>query len=101
MEYFGLKLKNIALHGITYVGLDGKMYAMYYDADIGYYFVFKIFQYPSRNDMENRSRKPCGFKRCIMFKKNKKIALQTRQEELFTIDNLPETTPTPNKSQKE
>ncbi|RGB25024.1 hypothetical protein C1646_475325 [Rhizophagus diaphanus] len=34
-------IKNIAIHGINQGGHNGKIYAMYYDADLQYYFVFE------------------------------------------------------------
>ncbi|CAG8485720.1 12338_t:CDS:10 [Ambispora leptoticha] len=106
------EVKNIVLHGLTHGGLDGKMYAMYYDADIGYYFVFKTCQYRIGTTWDSIPESLVTLKDvlCLKYdiinvldvvKKVKSVAFQTRPEDLFTIDNLPETTSTPKKSQKE
>ncbi|GBB99994.1 hypothetical protein RclHR1_03700002 [Rhizophagus clarus] len=105
-------VKNIVLHGITHGGLNGKMYAMYYDADIGYYFVFKTCQYRIGTTWGSIPESLVALKDVLclknditnvlgIVKKVKRVALRTRSQDLFTIDNLPETTPTPKKSQKE
>ncbi|GBB87107.1 hypothetical protein RclHR1_18300009 [Rhizophagus clarus] len=105
-------VKNIVLHGITHGGLNGKMCAMYYDADIRYYFVFKTCQYRIGTTWGSIPESLVALKDVLslknditnvlgVVKKVKRVALQTRPEDLFTIDNLPETTPTPKKSQKE
>jgi len=105
-------VKNIVIHGITHGGLNGKMYAMYYDVDVGYYFVFKTCQYRIGTTWGSIPESLVALKDVLslknditnvlgVVKKIKRVALQTRPEDLFTIDNLPETTPTPKKSQKE
>ncbi|CAG8642499.1 4768_t:CDS:10, partial [Ambispora gerdemannii] len=38
-------IKNIVVHGINQGGLNGKIYAMYYDNDLQYYFVFETCRY--------------------------------------------------------
>jgi hypothetical protein len=81
---------------------------MYYDADIGYYFVFKTCQYRIGTTWGNilvALKDVLCLKNDItnvlgVVKKVKKVALQTRPEDLFTIGNLPKTTTTPKKSQK-
>ncbi|CAB4404473.1 unnamed protein product [Rhizophagus irregularis] len=35
------EIKNITIHGINQGGLNGKIYAMYYDIDLQYYFAFE------------------------------------------------------------
>ncbi|CAG8698591.1 8193_t:CDS:2, partial [Acaulospora morrowiae] len=35
------EIKNIAIHGVNQGGLNGKIYAMYYDTDLQYYLVFE------------------------------------------------------------
>jgi len=102
-------VKNIALHGIAHGGLNGKMYTMYYDDDIGYYFVFKTCQYRIGTTWGSIPESLAALKDVLclknditnvlcVVKKVKRVALQTRPEDLFTIGNLPETTPTPKKS---
>ncbi|CAG8670905.1 6506_t:CDS:2, partial [Cetraspora pellucida] len=39
------RVKNIILHGISHGGFNGTMYSMYYDIDIGYYFIFESCHY--------------------------------------------------------
>ncbi|CAG8752505.1 10137_t:CDS:2, partial [Acaulospora morrowiae] len=39
------EIKNIAIHGVNQGGLNGKIYAMYYDTDLQYYFVFETCRY--------------------------------------------------------
>ncbi|RIA96237.1 hypothetical protein C1645_733433 [Glomus cerebriforme] len=105
-------IKNIAIHGINQGGLNGKIYAMYYDSDLHCYFVFETCRYRIGTTWGSIPESLTSLKDILCLKndiinvldtvkRTKRIALLTKPEELFTIDNLPETTPTPKKSQKE
>ncbi|CAG8481007.1 1424_t:CDS:2, partial [Funneliformis mosseae] len=62
------EIKNFAIHGINQGGLNGKIYTMYYDADLQHHFVFETCQYrigttwgnipeslsDTRNDLRNK-----------------------------------------------
>ncbi|PKY54949.1 hypothetical protein RhiirA4_427144 [Rhizophagus irregularis] len=39
------ELKNITIYGLNQGGLNGKIYVMYYDVDLQYYFVFETCRY--------------------------------------------------------
>jgi len=100
------EVKNIIVHGITHGGLNGKMYVIYYDVDLKYYFVFKTCQYRIGATWGSVPESLVALKDVLCLKNNitnvlgivkkvKRVALRTKPKELFTIDNLPETTPSP------
>jgi len=107
---------------------------MYYDVDIGYYYVFELCHYRIGTTLRSVPESLDALKDVLKLKvcfyvlficwsnfliisfwwlqndiigvlevvnKVKKIALRTNPKELFTIENLPETTTTPKKTQKE
>ncbi|CAG8627688.1 7913_t:CDS:2, partial [Paraglomus occultum] len=96
-------IKNIVVHGINQGGLNGKIYAMYYDNDLQYYFVFETCRYRIGTTWGSIPESLMSLKDILrlkedinnaldIVKKIKLIALRTKSEDLFTIDNLPETT---------
>jgi len=104
-------IKNIAIHGINQGGLNGKIYAMYYDHDLQYYFVFETCRYRIGTTWGSIPDSLASLKDILclksdiinvldLVKKIKRIALLTKPEELFTINNLPVTTPTPKSPKK-
>ncbi|CAG8672351.1 2492_t:CDS:2, partial [Funneliformis mosseae] len=104
------EIKNIAIHGINQGGLNGKIYTMYYDADLQHYFVFETCQYRIGTTWGSISESLVSLKDILCLKndiinvlnavnKTKRIALRTNSEDLFTINNLPETPPSPKKIQ--
>lgn len=101
-------IKNIVVHGINQEGLNGKIYAMYYDNDLQYYFVFETCRYRIGTTWGSIPESLISLKDILCLKKDinnalatvkkiKLIALRTKSEDLFTIDNLPETTASPKK----
>ncbi|CAG8650325.1 10217_t:CDS:10, partial [Ambispora gerdemannii] len=99
-------VKQIVLHGISHGGYNGIVYAMYYDINLKYYFVFEMCQYRigttwnSVPDSLNILKDILHLKKGIIHTlgivtRIKKNALQTRSKELLSIDNLPETTRSP------
>ncbi|RHZ80948.1 hypothetical protein Glove_130g182 [Diversispora epigaea] len=99
---------QIVLHGISHGGYNGKVYAMYYDINLRYYFVFEMCQYRIGTTWNSVPESLNILKDILHLKKGiihtldivtriKKLALQTRSKELFSIDNLPETTRSPQK----
>ncbi|CAG8781066.1 23882_t:CDS:10, partial [Gigaspora margarita] len=104
-------IKNIVVHGINQEGLNGKIYAMYYDNDLQYYFVFETCRYRIGTTWGSIPESLISLKDILCLKKDinnalatvkkiKLIALRTKSEDLFTIDNLPETTASPKNSQE-
>ncbi|CAG8517840.1 4945_t:CDS:10 [Cetraspora pellucida] len=102
------KAKSIVLHGMFHRGFNGTMYAMYYDVDLEYYFVFELCQYRIGTTMRSVPESLVALKDVSQLKNDiirvldvvkevKKTALRTNSKELFTIENLPETTSTPKK----
>ncbi|CAG8700795.1 10076_t:CDS:2 [Ambispora leptoticha] len=105
------EIKNIVVHGINQGGLKGKIYAMYYDNNLQYYFVFETCRYRIGTTWGSIPESLMSLKDILCLKEDinnvldtvKKIkltALRTKSEDLFTIDNLPETTPSPKKTPK-
>ncbi|CAG8748318.1 23345_t:CDS:10 [Gigaspora margarita] len=100
--------KSIVLHGMSHRGFNGSMYAMYYDVDLEYYFVFELCQYRIGTTMRSVTESLVALKDVLQLKNDiirvldvvkeiKKTAIRTNSNELFTIENLPETTSTPKK----
>ncbi|CAB5354752.1 unnamed protein product [Rhizophagus irregularis] len=111
-EYFGSETqghKNIIIHGINQGGLNGKIYAMYYDVDLQYYFAYETCRYASAlrgwgsiPDSLATLKDILCLKRDITnvidtVKRTKRISLRTNSKDLFTINNLPATTSSPKK----
>ncbi|CAG8619192.1 7322_t:CDS:10 [Paraglomus brasilianum] len=105
------QIKNIVVHGINQGGLNGKIYAMYYDNDLQYYFVFETCRYRVGTTWGSIPESLMSLKDILRLKEDinnaldtvkkiKLIALRTKSEDLFTIDNLPETTVSPKKTPK-
>ncbi|RHZ79649.1 hypothetical protein Glove_143g15 [Diversispora epigaea] len=89
--------------------LNGKIYAMYYDNDLQYYFVFETCRYRIGTTWGSIPESLMSLKDILCLKKDinkvldtvkkiKLIALRTKSEDLFTIDNLPKTTESPKKN---
>jgi len=104
-------VKNIAIHGINQGGLNGKIYAMYYDADLQYYFVFETCRYRIGTTWGSIPESLVSLKDILCLKsditnvldtvkKTKRIALRTNSKDLFTVNNLPQTTPSPKKGKE-
>ncbi|CAG8613774.1 11878_t:CDS:2 [Ambispora gerdemannii] len=103
------EIKNIVVHGINQGGLNGKIYAMYYDNNLQYYFVFETCRYRIGTTWGSIPESLMSLKDILCLKEDinnvldtvkKLTALRTKSEDLFTIDNLPETTPSPKKIPK-
>jgi hypothetical protein len=100
------KVRRIVLHGISHGGLNGTIYAMYYDVDLKYYFVFELCQYrigttlnpESLAALKNVLRLKHDLIGVLNVKEVRKVALQSRPDELFTIENLPATIGSPLKT---
>ncbi|KAF0365661.1 hypothetical protein F8M41_013808 [Gigaspora margarita] len=105
------KVKSIVLHGISHGGFNGTIpfiTLMYYDVDLGYYFVFELCQYRIGTTLSSVPESLVALKGVLQLKNDiirvldvvkgvKKTAIRTDPKELFTIENLPETTSTPKK----
>jgi len=102
-------IKNIIIHGINQGGLNGKIYAMYYDVDLQYYFAYETCRYRigttwgSIPDSLATLKDILCLKRDITnvidtVKRTKRISLRTNSKDLFTINNLPATTSSPKKN---
>ncbi|GES89912.1 C2H2-type zinc finger transcription factor [Rhizophagus clarus] len=104
------EVKNIFVHGMSHGGLNGKIYAMYYNIDLEYYFVYEMCRYrigttwSSVPDSLMTLKKilclKCDINKVLgVIKKVKRVRLYSKPEDLFSINNLPDTTPSPKKKQ--
>lgn len=104
------EVKNIFVHGMLHGGLNGKIYAMYYNIDLEYYFVYEMCRYRIGTTWSSVPDSLMTLKKilCLKYdinkvlgviKKVKKVRLYSKPEDLFSINNLPDTTPSPKKKQ--
>ncbi|CAH1762375.1 7562_t:CDS:2, partial [Entrophospora sp. SA101] len=90
--------EEVEIHeGIDKKSFNGRMYVMYYDADLKYYFVLETCQYRIVTTWGSVPESLVILKNVLRLKNDiidvlsivkevKKVALQTNPKELFTID---------------
>ncbi|CAG8597717.1 5052_t:CDS:2, partial [Paraglomus occultum] len=109
-----MRVRRIVIHGISHgaeiglqsKGLNGTIYAMYYDVNLKHYFVFELCQYRIGTTFRSVPESLGVLKDVLRLKHDiinvlgvvkevKNVAFRTIPEELFTLDDLPETTASP------